>query len=48
MVTDAAQDPVLLWYRLATTVPVGPPAWKLLYAAGAALKRPKKKKKKKE
>ena len=28
-----------LWHRPVTVVPVGPLAWELLYAAGAALKR---------
>ena len=36
-------DPVLLclWYRLAATAPIGPLAWELPYAVGAALKRQK-------
>ena len=34
-------DPALLWlwHRLAATVQIGPLAWELPYAAGAALKR---------
>ena len=38
-------NPVLLWlwHRLAATFPIGPPAWKLPYAMGEALKRQKKK-----
>ena len=36
-----------LWCRPASTAPIGSLAWKLPYAAGAALKRQKKKKKKK-
>ena len=42
-------DPVLqwLWHRLAAAVPIRPLAWKLPYAAGAALKKKEKKKKKK-
>ena len=41
------KDPALLWLwcRLATTAPIRPLAWELLYATSAALKRPKKKKK---
>ena len=35
-----------LWCRLAVAAPIRPLAWKLPYATGAALKRPKKKKKK--
>ena len=39
-------DPALLWlwHRPAATAPIGPLAWKLPYAVGAALKRQKKKK----
>ena len=37
-----------LWHRLVAAAPIGPLAWELLYAVGAALKRPKKKKKKRE
>ena len=33
-----------LWYRVAAVAPIGPLAWELPYAAGAALKRPKNKK----
>ena len=44
-------DPVLLllylWCSLAAIVPIGPLAWELLYAMGAALKSKRKKKKKK-
>ena len=37
-------DPMLLWLwrRLAAMAPIGPLAWELPYAAGAALKRQKK------
>ena len=37
------QDPALLWlwYKPAAAAPVQPPAWELLYATGAALKRKK-------
>ena len=35
-----------LWRRPATATPIRPLAWKLPYAAGAALKRKKKKKRK--
>ena len=35
-----------LWHRLAAAVPIGPLAWELPYATGAALKSKKKKKKK--
>ena len=47
------KDPALLWlwYRLMATAPIGPLAWELPYASGAALemaKRQKKRKKKKE
>ena len=38
-------DLALLWYRLAAPAPVGPLAWELPYAMGAALKKAKKKKK---
>ena len=40
-------DPEVLWQwrRLAAAAPIRPIAWKLPYAVGAALKRPKKKKK---
>ena len=43
------KDPALLWlwHRPAATVPSGPLAWELPYAADAALKSKKKKKKKK-
>ena len=34
-----------LWCRLAAAALIQPLAWELLYAVGAALKRPKKKKK---
>ena len=34
-----------LWHRLAATPPIGPLAWELPYAVGAALKEKKKKKK---
>ena len=37
-----------LWCRPAATTPIGPLAWELPYAAGAALKRQKKKKEKKK
>ena len=37
-----------LWLWLAAAVPVGPLAWELPYAAGAALKSQKKKKKEKK
>ena len=39
-------DPKLLWLwgKLAAVVPIQPLAWKLPYAAGAVLKKPKKKK----
>ena len=39
-------DPALLWLwgRPAATAPIGPLAWELLYATGAALKERKKKK----
>ena len=44
---DAAQILLLwLWHWLAAVAPVQPLAWKLPYAAGAALKKRKKKKKK--
>ena len=39
-------DPVLLWHRLAAATLIQPPAWKLTYAKGVALKSKKKKKKK--
>ena len=41
-------DPELLWLwcKLTAPAPVQPLAWDLLYATGAALKRPKKKKNK--
>ena len=41
-------DPVLLWlwYKLAATALICPPAWELPYAKGEALKRQKKKKRK--
>ena len=32
-----------LWHRLAAAAPIGPLAWELPYAAGAALKRKQKK-----
>ena len=35
-----------LWHRPAAVAPIGPEAWELLYARGAALKSTKKKKKK--
>ena len=38
-------DDVLLWHRLAAVAPIGPLAWELLYALGAAIKAKKKKKK---
>ena len=40
-------DPELLWlwYRPAATVPIGPLAWELPYAVGAALEKGKKTKK---
>ena len=41
-------DPVLLWRRPAATDPIGPLAWELPDASGAALKSQKKKKKKKK
>ena len=43
-------DPALLqlWCRPAAVILIGPLAWGLSYAAGAALKSKKKKKKKKE
>ena len=43
-------DPMFLWlwHRLAAATPIGPLAWGLPYAAGAALKSKKKKKKKKK
>ena len=39
-------DPVLLWLwrRLAAVAPIGPLAWELPYAAGAALKSRKQNK----
>ena len=39
-------DPALLWlwHRPAVTAPIGPLAWELPYAVGAALEKPKKKK----
>ena len=37
-----------LWYRLTAATPIQPLAWKLPYAAGAALKRKKEKKDKTE
>ena len=39
-------DSVLLWLwcRMAAAAPIGPLAWELPYATGAALKREKKKK----
>ena len=37
-----------LWHRLAATPPIGPLAWELPYAVGAALKGKKKKKRKKK
>jgi len=33
-----------LWYRLAVVAPVGPLAWELPHAAGAALQKKKKRK----
>ena len=41
------KDPALLWLwcRPAATAPIGPLAWELPYAVGAALKSQKKKKK---
>ena len=33
-----------LWCRLAAVAPIGPLAWELLYASGAAVKSKKKKK----
>ena len=41
------KDPALLWLwcRLAAVALIGPLAWELPYAMGAALKKPKKKKK---
>ena len=38
-----SSDPVLLWVwcRSAATAPIGPLAWELPYAAGAAVKRQK-------
>ena len=37
-------DPTLLWlwHKPVATAPIGPVAWELPYAAGAALKRQKK------
>ena len=42
-------DPVLLWlwYKPVATAPLGPLAWELPYAVGAALKKKKRKKKEK-
>ena len=37
-----------LWRRAAAVAPIGPLAWALPYAVGAALKSKKKKKKKKK
>ena len=37
-----------LWCRSAAVAPIGPLAWELPYAAGAALKRKKRKEKKKK
>ena len=44
------KDPVLpwLWCRLAEAAPIQPLAWKLPYAAGAALKRKEEEKRRKE
>ena len=33
---------LFLWYRWAATAPIGPLAWELPYAEGAALKRQQK------
>ena len=33
-----------LWYRSAATAPIGPLAWELPYATGAALKKKQKQK----
>ena len=43
-------DPVLLWLlqRPAAVVPIGPIAWELPHATGAALKKAKKKNKNKK
>ena len=43
----SGSDPVLLWLwcSLAATALIGPLAWKLPYAGGAALQREKEKKK---
>ena len=40
-VADVASDPVLLWLwcRPVAKVPIGPLAWELPYATGAALKK---------
>ena len=48
-VADAAWIPEVLWLwcRPAATAPIGPLAWGLPYAVGAALEKPKKKKKRK-
>ena len=49
-VADAARIPpalLWLWCRPSAATPIGPLAWELSYAMGAALKRQKKKKKKK-
>ena len=44
-----SSDPTLLWlwYRPVASAPIGPLAWELAYATGAALKRQKTKDKKK-
>ena len=42
-----SSDPVWLWHRPAAVTPIGPLAWEIPYALGAALKGQKKKKKKK-